>query len=65
MIMIDSEKEMPIGFGLSLAMHEDSMNCFSKLPEGEQRQILEAARGVQSKSQMDELVAGIAKLGPV
>ncbi len=61
--MIENEIEMPIGFGLSLAMHEDSMKQFSKLSEGEKRQVIEAARGVQSKQQMDQLVASIADLG--
>lgn len=64
--MIDNETEMPIGFGLSLAMHEDSMNRFSELTDAEKRQVIEAARSVQSKGQMDQLVASIAKLdGPV
>lgn len=60
--MIENDTEMPIGFGLSLAMHEDSMNRFSEMTDGEKRQVIEAARGVQSKQQMEELVASIAQL---
>lgn len=60
--MIEYETEMPIGFGLSLAMHEESMKQFSKMSDEEKRQVIQAARGIQSRRQMDQLVASIADL---
>lgn len=51
---------MPLGLGFSLAMNEDSMNSFAKMSEQEKSQVIEAARSVQSKQEMKNLVDDIA-----
>lgn len=51
---------MPLGLGFSLAMNEDAMNSFAKMSEQEKSQVIEAARSVQSKQEMKNLVDDIA-----
>lgn len=56
------EEEMPLGLGFGLAMNEKAMNTFSSMTEPEKRQVIEAARNVQSKSEMEHLIQDIAKM---
>lgn len=59
---MDSREEMPLGLGFGLAMNEQAMNSFSSMTEPEKRQVIEAARNVQSKSEMESLVQDIARM---
>ena len=52
---------LPLGLGFGLAMNEEAMNSFSSMTEEEKRQVIEAARGVSSKEEMQELVRNIAE----
>ena len=49
-------EELPLGFGMALAMHEGAMERFAALPPAQKQALLEQARSVQSKAQMQALV---------
>lgn len=57
------EDGLPLGLGFGLAMNEDAMNGFSSLLEDEKRQVIEAARGINSKEEMEQFVNSIAEIG--
>lgn len=50
------EEELPIGFGLSLAMHEQAMKNFAEMDEKQKAQVIEESRNVNSKREMERLV---------
>ncbi len=56
------EDGLPMGLGFGLAMNEEAMNHFSSMTDDEKRQVIEAARGVQSREQMLALVKNIAEM---
>ena len=56
----NSKEEMPLGLGFGLAMNDKAMENFSKMPEEEKKQVIEAARCVNSKSEMKGLIDNIA-----
>lgn len=56
------KEEMPIGLGFALAANENAMNSFARLTEEERKQVMEAARMVQTKSEMRSFVEQIGKL---
>ncbi|WP_302627131.1 hypothetical protein [uncultured Eubacterium sp.] len=53
-------EEMPMGLGFGLAMNENAMKNFSAMPDNEKKQVIEAARAVNSKSEMKSLINDIA-----
>ena len=53
---------IPLGLGFSLAMNNQAMQVFSGMTDVEKKQVIEAARGVQSKEEMENLVQSIARL---
>lgn len=55
-------EEMPIGFEFALAENEKAMSSFAKMTEEEKKQVMEAARSVQTKSGMRSLVEDLGKL---
>ncbi len=55
--------ELPLGFGMALAMNPDAMKAFSSLTETGQKQYLERARAVKSKEEMEALVQSLAGYG--
>ena len=52
--------ELPLGFGMALAQNETAMKKFESLTETEKQSVLEQAHQVNSKREMQRLVAGIA-----
>lgn len=54
---------LPVGLGFSLAMNEQAMSSFAGMGEDEKRQVIEAARSVRSKREMERLVEDIAHAG--
>lgn len=56
------EDGLPVGLGFGLAMNEEAMEQFAAMKEEEKRQVIEAARSMQSKEQMQQLVQSIADL---
>lgn len=59
MIMNYSE-ELPIGFGLSLAMNENAMQKFSGMTEQEKKAVVEKSKDVSSRREMEQLVNEVA-----
>lgn len=60
--VMENKEEMPLGLGFGLAMNEQAMNSFSSMTEEEKKQVIEAARNVQSKAEMYSLVCDIARI---
>lgn len=50
------EEELPIGFGLSLAMHEQAMKNFADMDKEQKSQVIEESRNVNSRREMEQLV---------
>lgn len=50
---------LPVGFGMALAMNEPALNAYSAMSEAEKRVILEKARNAQSETQMHQIVSDI------
>jgi len=57
----EGAKDVPIGFGLSLAMNEKAMKHYSRMTEAERKSWLEKAVQVQSKVEMEKLVNRIGE----
>ena len=55
-------EEMPNGFGFALEENEKAMTSFAEMTEEEKKQVMEAARSVQTKSGMRSLVEDLGKL---
>lgn len=55
--------DLPVGFCFALMQNPDSMKKFTNLPEGKQSEILQRARSVSSKDEMQALVEGLSALG--
>ena len=48
--------ELPIGFGFALAQNPEAMQVFTRLPEASQAKIVQRARAVSSKQEIQTLV---------
>lgn len=57
------EDGLPLGLGFGLAMNEEAMTSFASMNDAEKKQVIEVARDVASKEEMQELVSNIAQLG--
>ncbi len=57
------EDGLPLGLGFGLAMNEAAMRGFSSLDDAEKKQVIEAARGIDSKEEMQQFVNSIAEIG--
>ena len=54
-------EDIPIGFGLSMAMNAQAMKCFSQMTEQEQSSWMAKAGQVKSKTEMEHLVSQIGE----
>lgn len=54
------DRSMPIGLAMMLAQNNNAMRNFALMSEADQRAVLDRARSVSSKAQMQQLVGGIA-----
>lgn len=59
---MENKKDMPLGLAFQLSMNEKALENFARMTEEEKKQILEAARSVQSKEQMRSIVEDLAQL---
>ena len=57
------KEELPLGFGFALAQNPDAMRKFSDLPESGKSEILQKARMVSSKGEMQSLVNTLSAQG--
>ncbi|MGN0603493.1 MAG: hypothetical protein ACI4I2_05900 [Oscillospiraceae bacterium] len=48
--------EMPIGFGMALAMNPEAMQKFASLPEYKKQEIINGTHSVSSKTEMQQYV---------
>lgn len=53
------QNELPVGFGMALAMDTEAMNKFASLSEEQKQEIIAAAHSVNSKTEMQMLVDNI------
>lgn len=53
--------ELPLGFGFALAQNTDAMKAFANLSPKRQEDIVQKARRVSSKSEMQSLVNGLSE----
>ena len=55
--------DLPLGFSFALAQKPDAMTKFTNLPESKQSEILQRARAVSSKGEMQSLVNELSAQG--
>ena len=53
--------ELPLGFGFALAQNTGAMKAFANLSAAQQEDIVQKARRVSSKSEMQSLVNGLSE----
>lgn len=53
--------DMPIGFGLSLAANEKSMEAFSKMSDAEKTAAVEKSRTMQTRAEMEQFVNSLGE----
>ena len=58
--MINNE-ELPIGFTMELALNSSVLNRFAQLPKEQQDTIVDGARQINSKAEMQQYVKSIFK----
>ena len=57
------ENNSPLGFSFALAQNPEAMKAFSSFPEEKQTEILNRAKSVAFKSEMQTLVNGLSAQG--
>lgn len=53
--------DMPIGFGLSLAANQKSMEAFSAMSDAEKTAVVEKSRQMTSRAEMERFVNSLGK----
>ena len=59
---MDNRENMPLGFAFQLALNQKAMDNFAKMQDGEKNQVMEAARNVNTKEQMQGIVDDLGRL---
>lgn len=59
---MENRKEMPMGLAFQMSMNQKAMENFSRMTDDEKRQVLEAARSVATKEQMQGIVSDLARM---
>ena len=54
--------ELPIGFGMALAMNPPAWNAYSAMTEEQKQQILIRAHNAKSRKEMHDLVSSISTM---
>ncbi len=52
--------ELPVGFGMALAMNPPAWNAYSAMPAKQKQAILKKVRDAKSKEQMHQIVNSLA-----
>ena len=52
--------EVPIGFGMALAMNEPAMAAYSAMTEQQKKEVLNRAHNARSENEMHQIVNSIA-----
>lgn len=53
--------DIPVGFGMALAMNPKAMEQFSALPEAEQEKLIQNTHQIRSRDEMHNYVQNIAE----
>ena len=53
--------DMPIGFGLSLAANEKSMEAFAKMSDAQKEAVVEKSRQMHTKADMQKFVNSLSE----
>ena len=53
--------EVPIGFGMALAMNQPAMNAYAAMTEAQKQAVLSKAHNARSQQEMHEIVNSIVK----
>ncbi len=54
-------REVPMGFGMALAMNEQAMTAYAAMTDSQRQEILNKARNAKSKKEMHSIVNSIVK----
>lgn len=57
--MKENKNDIPLGLGLGLSMNEKAMSEFANMSEREKARIIDQAKNVQSKQEMQSLIQNI------
>ena len=52
--------QVPIGFGLALAMNQPAMNAYAAMTEAQKQEIINKAHNIRSEQEMHTLVGSLA-----
>lgn len=52
---------MPMGFTFSMSTNEKAMNHFARMSEEERAQVIQQARNVSSKKEMERLIQSLGE----
>lgn len=52
--------EVPLGFGMSLAMNQKALTGYAKMTEAEKEELINRSRDAKSKSEMERIINSIA-----
>lgn len=55
--------QLPIGFGMALAMNPPAFNAYSAMSDDQKQQILSRVRNAKSEKEMHDIVSSISKCG--
>ena len=58
-----ADYELPLGFGMALAMNPEAMQKFAALPESRKHEIINGTHSVTSKEEMRRYVDKVLGLG--
>ena len=53
--------QVPVGFGMALAVNEPAMNAYSKMTEQQKQAIINKAHNIRSEQEMHDLVNSLVK----
>ena len=51
--------EVPMGFGMALAMNEPALNAYAAMTEPQKQAVLRKARNAQSREEMQRIVESL------
>ena len=54
-------EQVPIGFGMALAMNQSAMNAYAAMTEHQKQEVLTKAHNARSRQEMQQLVNSITR----
>lgn len=59
---MDEERELPLGLAFQMAMNEKAFARFSDMGEQEKQSVIDRAKNVKSRREMERLVESLEKM---